>query len=1094
MTESYKHLVEKLNAYIRRYYQYQILRGLIYFILLVISYFTLISIVEYFAYLSTTVRTILFFFSLLMVLGIGVFYVFTPFLKLVGLLKGLDYEKAASIISEHFPEIEDRLLNIIELSKIEEEDSQSLIWASIDEKINKLRLFDFSKAVSFQHLLVKGLYIMAALLVAVVLYFSMPGLFTQTSYRLISFNRQFVKPAPFTFHLLNDSLQVKKGDQLTLSVRCEGSDIPDFLYVNIAGSNYMMKNNKSTFSYQLEHVNNSFSVYFTNLAYQSKKFKIDVLPAPIITNYQVEIKPPAYTGFDRKKENMTGDLEVPFGSKITWVFHTVDADSLIFNFGKQRIAAKMENGAFHMKYEAKSSVNYAISVKNKNFNYKDLLSFDLEVTPDLYPEIKVVQLRDSTDFTRYYFKGTIGDDYGFHDLKYHLVIHQKDSTIDVPILKNLNQEDFYFTYDFKDIAGLANRVDYYFSVRDNDYFHGYKETSSETFQFVFPSKDELDKMENKQYQNLEALMQKSSQLSQDIQNSIEQLKYKSLSENASDWEKQQMVSDILNKKNELQDVLKQIQQSNADMNNMQNSFSDQKKEMVEKQKQIEKLLDDVFNDELKKLFEEFNKLAQNFDQSKFDELSKRSEMSMDDLSKQLERNLQMLKRMKVQQDVEKVIDSLKELAQKERDNASELDQSKDFQKTSSQENENQNQLKSASEDLKKALEMNESLDKPMNLQPMDQEFNEINSNYNEISDHLQKKRKNKSVEGMQKNADSFDNAAFALNQMLASNMQQQNMENLRDLQQILDNLIYLSLKQESLHHTVSVVDNNDPKLALVRIEQEKLIRQSQVVKDSLYALAKRTPQIGNVITKELMSLELNMSKAKDDLEDNRLSTALKEQQMAMTAANNMALFLNEALQNLQKQMANAMPGDQQCDKPGGKGKGNNMSLLKESQQSLKQQLQQMIEQMKQGKTGNMSEQIGKTLAQQEMMQQMIRDMMMNSEVGSSAKEQLKQIQQLLDENHHDLINKNITSELINRQNSILNKLLKAEKAEMERDMDNERESKTALDKFYSNPIQYFEYKSVKKDYIDLIQRNNYQLKNFYERKYKDYINNLRDNN
>ena len=702
-------------------------------------------------------------------------------------------------------------------------------------------------------------------------------------------------------------------------------------------------------------------------------------------------------------------------------------------------------------------------------------------------------MRDSLNFTRFYFKGSIADDYGFHDLNYHLVINKNDSVIEVPVLKNMRQEDFYFTYDFKDIVGLANQVDYYFTVRDNDYFHAYKETSSETFQFRFPSKDELDQMDNQNYENLESLMEKSYELSNEIQKSIDELKYKSLSENSSKWEKQQLISEIVNKKNELQNILNQVQQKNAEMNNMKNSFSQEKAEMMEKQKQIEKLLDDVFNDELKALFDEFNKLAQDFDQTKFDELSKQSEMSMDDLSKQLERNLQMLKRMKVEQQVEKTIDALSELSEKENKNASQLENDRNFERATNKEDENQNLLKSISKDLNKALELNQSLEKPMNIQPMDREFEEIHSNYEEIGELLNQKRKRKSVEEIQNNAKNYENASFILNQMLANNKQKQNMENIRDLQQILDNLVYLSLHQEALQNEVKNTDESDPKLGIIRIDQDKLIRQSAVVKDSLYALAKRTPEIGNVITKELINMELSMNKANEELEDNRLSTAVRQQQRAMTAANNMALFLNETLENLQKQMAEAMPGDQQCDKPGS-NPGKNMDMLKQSQQSLKEQLEQMIEQMRQGGTGKMGEQIGKSLAQQEMMQQMIRDMMMGSEVGSAAKEQLKQIEQLLEQNNHDLINKNISTQMINRQNLILNKLLKAEKAEMERDMEDERESKTADDQFYSNPIEFFKYKKQENDYIELIERNNYQLRNFYDRKYKDYINNLRNNN
>jgi hypothetical protein len=119
---------------------------------------------------------------------------------------------------------------------------------------------------------------------------------------------------------------------------------------------------------------------------------------------------------------------------------------------------------------------------------------------------------------------------------------------------------------------------------------------------------------------------------------------------------------------------------------------------------------------------------------------------------------------------------------------------------------------------------------------------------------------------------------------------------------------------------------------------------------------------------------------------------------------------------------------------------------------------------------------------------------MNSEVGSAAKEQLRQIDQLLERSNLDLANKNISGTMIERQNLILNKLLKAEKAEMERDVDDERESKSVDDNFYSNPIEFFEYKNEEKEFKDVIERNNYQLRNFYNRKYEEYINNLRDKN
>ena len=1093
MTESYKHLVDKLDAYVRKHSLYQLIKGFIYGMILLVSYLVVVSVVEYFIYLPVSVRTFIFYFSVCIFSGIVIFYLLVPLMRLGGLLKKMDYKEAAFFISKHFNEIEDRLLNILELSKIDKEVDQPLVWASIDEKINKIKLFNFSKAVSFKNLRTKLAVLIGAVVMALALMFALPGLFTETSGRLIAYDEVFIKPAPFSFNILNDNLVVKKGEQIKLLVSCEGRNVPDLLYVNIAGTNYMMQNDAGTFSYQLEHVNNSFQVYFTDLKYQSKKYWIEVLPAPVIIDYTVEIEPPAYTGFETRKESMLGDLEIPFGSKIKWTFNTADTDSLVVRFGDNVVYAENDHGKFKLEQVVKSSVDYSVSLKNSHFSYQGLLNFHIKAVADLYPEIKVVQLRDSTEFTRFYFKGAIADDYGFCDLNYHVMVNRNDSVVEIPVLKNVSRQEFYFTYNFKNIMGEGSQLEYYFAVRDNDYFHGYKESVSETFKFVFPSKEELKELDDENFKDLENLLEKSFELSNDIQKSVNELRYKTISENTSNWEKQQLVSEILNKKNQLEKIVNQVQQKNAEMNNMKSSFSNEKAEMVDKQKQIEKLLEEVFNDELKALFEEFNKLASEFDQSKFDELSKRSEMSMDDLSKQLERNLQMLKRMKVEQKVESVIDALSDLGKKERVNANELNGEHSFEETARKEGENREKMQSVIEDLKNALELNKSLEKPMNIQPLDKEFDEINSKYNEIGELLDQKRKRKSVEEIENNAGKYENASFMLNQMLAGNRQQQNMENLRDLQQILDNLIYLSLTQEKLYDEIRMADESDPRLSTVKINQDRLIRQSQVVKDSLYALANRTPQIGSVITKELVNLELAMNKAIEELVEGRLSTAIRQQQMAITSANNMALLLNEALENLQKQMANAMPGDQQCDKPGG-NPGKSMGQLKETQQNLKNQLQQMIDQMKEGQQDKMSEQIGKSLAQQEMMQQMIRELLMNSEVGSAAKEQLKEIDQLLERSNIDLANKNISATMIERQNLILNKLLKAEMAEMERDVDDERESKTVDDNFYSNPVVFFEYKHEEKEFLDVIERNNYQLRIFYDRKYREYINNLRNDN
>jgi hypothetical protein len=338
----------------------------------------------------------------------------------------------------------------------------------------------------------------------------------------------------------------------------------------------------------------------------------------------------------------------------------------------------------------------------------------------------------------------------------------------------------------------------------------------------------------------------------------------------------------------------------------------------------------------------------------------------------------------------------------------------------------------------------------------------------------------------------MDQLAFAMDQMLKANKKKQNSANVEDLKQILKNLLFVSFDQEKLLNKLSTIDFNNPLINELKVNQKNLGGQVAFVKDSLYALSKRTPEISSVINKEMLALENSVGSSFDNLESGNIGGARMYQQYGITAANNLALFLSEALENIKKQEQDGKPGDGDCDKPGGKGSKPGMKSLKDSQSSIKEQLQQMIDQMKKGDMGKMSKNIGQTLAQQEMMQQLMRDMINGGSMGTKATEQLKAIDQLLEQSRKDLINKNITSELINRQNLILSKLLDAEKSEIERDYEDKRESKTAIDIKKSNPEGYFEYKNKLRNESEQINRSNFKLRSFYDQKYNNFLNQIKN--
>ncbi|MEZ4891929.1 MAG: hypothetical protein R2778_02810 [Saprospiraceae bacterium] len=57
--DNYSHLIEKLDAFIRKFYINQLLRGALYTVGAVLGLFILLNIAEYYLYFGTTTRTVL---------------------------------------------------------------------------------------------------------------------------------------------------------------------------------------------------------------------------------------------------------------------------------------------------------------------------------------------------------------------------------------------------------------------------------------------------------------------------------------------------------------------------------------------------------------------------------------------------------------------------------------------------------------------------------------------------------------------------------------------------------------------------------------------------------------------------------------------------------------------------------------------------------------------------------------------------------------------------------------------------------------------------------------------------------------------------
>ena len=144
-------------------------------------------------------------------------------------------------------------------------------------------------------------------------------------------------------------------------------------------------------------------------------------------------------------------------------------------------------------------------------------------------------------------------------------------------------------------------------------------------------------------------------------------------------------------------------------------------------------------------------------------------------------------------------------------------------------------------------------------------------------------------------------------------------------------------------------------------------------------------------------------------------------------------MLDNTLSDMMNVMADAM----------GMSKGQPKNGQEQSLGEMQMQLNNKMEQLQQsGKSGReLSEELAKLAAEQERIRRALQEMQEKYGQDGSAPGG-NDIPKKMEQTEMDLVNKRITQQTIRRQKDILTRLLQAEDAMRERDLDDEREGET----------------------------------------------------
>ncbi len=909
-------IYQKLEAFIKKYYTNELIRGILFFIGLGLLYFLFILFVEYFLWLKPMGRTILFW----AFIGVEIFlllrYILFPTFKLLKIQKGIDYKEASTIIGNHFSEVSDKLTNFLQLSS--QGHPSELLLASIDQKANSLQMIPFGNAINFNS---NKKYIPLALLpVLFFAFFYISGnsdMISQSLNRVVHFQNQFIPPAPFEFVVLNKQIQTEQNKDFTLTIQTKGKVIPENVMIFIEGESYFMESDKpGEFQYKFSKPLTSIPFYVEANTVTSPDYLLKVITVPSIANFEMQLNFPSY--LNRKAELIkgSGNAIIPEGTRVSWRMNTQATQSVIWSDLKTNAPFSRNENMFSLSKSIFENTDYQIITSNDRVANYEKLNYQISVIKDQFPTITVDNAPDSLKTEKKYVIGQVSDDHGLYKL--HVVYYEKDKpqTLKKAVLNVKKDVYDQFVFSFPSTLPVEQGVsyEYYFEVFDNDVIHNYKSTKSAVFSNrIATDVEKEDQMLQQQNSNINGL--EKSLKNQDKQISeIEKLQKSNKEKDNLEFKDQQKVNDFLERQKQQDNLMKEFAEKMKD--NLDKFKTEKKDEFKEElQKRLEKAEKDL--EKNKKLLDELKELTDKIKNEdlmmKLDEFKQNSKNQ----TKNLEQLVELTKKYYVEKKAEQLADKLDKLAEKQ-DKLAENEKENSTEK----QNEINKEFDKIQEDLKDLDKENKELKSPIDIPKDAEKEKSIDEDLKKASEELQKEKKDKAKPKQKSASKKMKEMSMKMQQSMEGAEMEQMDEDVKMLRQILDNLLAYSFSQEEVMGQFRGLRRGSPSFNKNLKIQQDLKQQFKHVDDSLFAMSLRNPKIAEDITREIGNVHYNIDKALESLVEAQIPKGLSHQQYSVSSANKLADFLSDLLNSMQMSMSGAGMGK---PKPG-KGEGGGMQL------------------------------------------------------------------------------------------------------------------------------------------------------------------------
>ena len=673
---SLQSVMHQLQAFKKKFYLNLLIKGIIFSGGLLLTFFLIYNLLEYYFYFPYYIRAFLLFSFLGLCLYAFLRWIFTPLAAFANLRRLLTDEQAAQQVGTYYPDIKDKLLNTLQLQALSSQND--LIAASVYQKSQQFSSYQFAESIRLNENKPLLKYVLVPMGIMLVLALVYPSLFLQGTERIIHYQRFYAPAAPFTFEVQNKTLQAFQQEDFTLKVKLAGKTIPNDVAIMYNGREQKLTREKDgTYSFTFQKLQRPLDFQLSGGGFFSDEYRLNVIARPNLTNFSIKVTYPSYLGKTSETIHNTGNVSVPEGSLLEWNFKATATEQLALEFDqpKQTLAATGGDDEFKVSKRVMGTQEYAINLQNKYSRNKEQMNFLISSIPDRHPDISVENFRDTATFNYLMLGGSISDDYGLSrlNLNYRVTNDKTRKNANyraIPLALDRKQlsQTYYYQWSLDNLnLQPGDQLEYFVQVWDNDGLHGAKSARTRLFDFKIPTRADLAREAASNAKSVQSQLSKSVEKSQKLKQELEQADDKMKNKKDLSWQDKKQLENMLDKKKQLEQDIESMKDLYQQLNKQQERFEQKSPQLMEKAKQLQQLMNDLLDEETKKLYQELEKLLQQQqpNEQELQRLLEKMNNKEENLEKELERTLELFKQLQFETKLENTAKELEKLAKEQ---------------------------------------------------------------------------------------------------------------------------------------------------------------------------------------------------------------------------------------------------------------------------------------------------------------------------------------------------------------------------------------------------------------------------------------------